>query len=113
MPSRLLRSLTAFAVLSAADLHALQGPPARCDRYESAVRADPTNLDAAANLGLCSVRDYEMIALDGDSTHLVFRSSWSTALRALRHAVELDRGYSRAYRPLFNILFAQTPDGCS
>jgi tetratricopeptide (TPR) repeat protein len=113
MPSRLLRSLTAFAVLSAADLQALQGPPARCDRYESAVRADPNNLDAAANLGLCSVRDYEMIALDGDSTHLVFRSSWSTALRALRHAVELDRGYSRAYRPLFTILFAETRDGCS
>ena len=113
MPSRLLRSLTAFAVLSVADLQALQGPPARCDRYESAVRADPNNLDAAANLGLCSVRDYEMIALDGDSTHLVFRSSWSTALRALRHAVELDRGYSRAYRPLFTILFAETRDGCS
>jgi hypothetical protein len=54
-----------------------------------------------------------MIALGGDSTHLVFRSSWSTALRALRRAVELNPGYSRAYRPLFSILFAETRDGCS
>jgi hypothetical protein len=64
-------------------------------------------------LGRCSLRDYEMIAPGGDSTQLVFRSSWSTALRALRHAVELDSRYGNAYPPLFNILFAETRDGCS
>ena len=113
MLRRCLLGLTTFAILSAGDVRALQRAPARCDQYLVAVQADPNNVDAAARLGLCSVRDYEMIALGGDSTHLVFRSSWSTALRALRHAVDVDRGYSRAYQPLFSILFAETRDGCS
>jgi len=113
MRSGWLLSLTTFSVLLAPDLRALQRAPEPCDRYEAAVRADPNNVEAASSLGRCSVRDYEMIGLGGDSTHLGFRSSWSTALRALRHAVELDRGYSRAYRPLFTILFAETRDGCS
>ena len=113
MQSGCLLSLTTFSVLFAPDLRALQRAPAPCDRYEAAVRADPNNVEAASSLGRCSVRDDEMIALGGDSIHLAFRSSWSTALRALRHAVELDRGYSRAYRPLFSILFAETRDGCS
>jgi tetratricopeptide (TPR) repeat protein len=108
-----LLGLTALSILSAAELRALQRPPAACDQYHAAVRADPSNVDAAASLGRCSVRDYEMIAPGGDSTRLAFRSSWSTALRALRHAVELDPGYSRAYQPLFRILFAETRDGCS
>ena len=55
----------------------------------------------------------EMIAIGGDSTRLEFRSSWSVALRALRHAVEVDPAQTRAYRPLFAILFAETRDGCS
>ena len=54
-----------------------------------------------------------MIAPGGDSSRLMFRSSWSTALRALRHAVDLDPTYRRAYRPLFAMLFAETRDGCS
>ena len=113
MLCRCLLSLTTFGIISAGELRALQRAPERCDQYQAAVQADPNNVDAAARLGSCSFRDYEMIALGGDSSRMVFRSSWSTALRALRHAVELDRGYSRAYQPLFNILFAETRDGCS
>jgi hypothetical protein len=63
-------------------------------------------------LGRCTVRDEEMVAPDGDSSRLAFRSSWTTALRALRHAVELNPGYVPAYQPLFFILFAETRDGC-
>jgi hypothetical protein len=105
-------SLAAFCVLVSPDLRA-QTPPRACDQFRAALRANANNLDAAASLGACSVRDYEMIAPGGDSTRLVFRSSWSSALRALRHAVEVDPRYSRAYRPLFAILFAETRDGCS
>jgi tetratricopeptide (TPR) repeat protein len=54
-----------------------------------------------------------MITPGGDSSRLAFRSSWTDALRALRHAVEFDPTYARAYRPLFAILFAETRDGCS
>jgi hypothetical protein len=97
------------AALWAPALRAQPRAPASCDPYQIALQADSTNLDAAARLGQCSVRDYEMIAPGGDSTRLVFRSSWSAALRALRRAVALDPGYSRAYRPLFAILFAETP----
>jgi tetratricopeptide (TPR) repeat protein len=113
MRSRFVLRLAALCAILPSNLPALQRPPASCAPYEAAVRADPANVDAAASLGQCSFRDYEMIAPLGDSTRLVFRSSWSTALRALRHAVELDRGYSRAYVPLFRILFAETRDGCS
>ena len=107
------RFLGLLCMLCTSDLHAMQYPAEACDAHEAAVRAEPTDLDAAARLGRCSVRDYELIALDGDSSRLVFRSSWSTALRALRHAVELDPGFERAYRPLFRILFAETRDACS
>jgi len=113
MRSRCLLGLAAFCTLVAPDLRALQRAPSACDQFQAAVRADPNNLDAAASLGQCSVRDYEMIAPGGDSTRMIFRSSWSSALRALRHAVEVNPGYSRAYRPLFAILFAETRDGCS
>jgi tetratricopeptide (TPR) repeat protein len=113
MPNRCLVTVMALAIISAGDLRAFQRPPQRCDQFESALRADPSNLDAAARLGRCSVRDYEMIAPGGDSAHLVFRASWSTALRALRHSVEVNGSYANAYQPLFTILFAETRDGCS
>ena len=113
MLNRCLVSLTACCALSSFSLGAQQRAPAACDQYQVAVKADPKNLEAAASLGRCSFRDYEMVAPHGDSSRLVFRSSWTTALRALRHAVELDPSYSGAYRPLFAILFAETRDGCS
>jgi tetratricopeptide (TPR) repeat protein len=113
MLNRYLVSLAACCALSSTDLGAQQRAPSSCDLYQVAVRADPKNLDAAARLGRCSFRDYEMVAPQGDSSRLAFRSSWTTALRALRHAVELDPSYSDAYRPLFAILFAETRDGCS
>lgn len=116
MQSRSLLRLVVCSVLLAPALPALQTaptPPPPCDQYVSAVRAKPNNLDAAARLGQCSFDDYVMIAPGGDSTRLMFRSSWSTALRALRHAVDLDPTYRAAYRPLFAILFAETRDGCS
>jgi tetratricopeptide (TPR) repeat protein len=113
MRSRCLSSLAVFSTLVGSALRAQQRAPAACDQFQTAVRTDPDNFDAAARLGQCSVRDYEMIAPGGDSTRLVFRSSWSVALRALRRAVEVDPRYSRAYQPLFAILLAETRDGCS
>ena len=90
-----------------------QRPVEACDRLEAAVRAAPDDANVAAAFGRCALRDYEMIAPGGDSTRLAFRSSWTSALRALRHAVQLDPTAARAYRPLFRILFAETRDGCS
>jgi tetratricopeptide (TPR) repeat protein len=113
MPGRCLPLLVALCAVQAPDLHALQRAPVPCDQFQNALRADPNNVDAAVRLGQCSVRDYEMVTIGGDSTRMVFRSDWSVALRALRHAVELDPGQSRAYRPLFAILFAESRDGCS
>src|SRR5690349_7785598 len=116
MQSRRLLRLAFCSVLLAPELPALQAVPSPappCDQYVAAVRANPNNLDAAARLGRCSFDDYVMIAPGGDSTRLMFRSSWSTALRALRHAVDLDPTYRAAYRPLFAILFAESRDGCS
>jgi len=116
MQSRSLLRVAVCSMLLAPDLRALQTvvpPSPACDRYVAAVQADSTNLDAAARLGRCSFDDWVMIAPGGDSTRLMFRSSWSIALRALRHAVELAPTYRAAYRPLFAILFAETRDGCS
>lgn len=114
MAARCFFSLSALLVFAPPDLEALQiRPPASCEPFQAAVAADPNNFDAAARLGQCTVRDLSMIAPGGDSTKLRFRSSWGVALRALRHAVELDPGYSRAYRPLFRILLSDMRDGCS
>ena len=113
MLNRCLVSLAACCALSSPSLGAQQRAPTPCGQYEAAVKADPKDLGAAVSLGRCSVRDYEMVAPRGDSSRLAFRSSWTTALRALRHAVELDPSYTSAYRPLFAILFAETRDGCS
>ena len=111
--SRCLMWLTPLCTLLARELPAVQWHVPSCVQYEAAVRANPGNLDAASRLGRCAIDDYEMVAPDGDSTRLRFRSSWSIALRALRHAVDLDPSYAPAYGPLFDILFAETRDGCS
>ena len=114
MHDRCLVPLAGLCILLARDLRALQPrEPESCDPYQAAFRADSNNLEAAVNLGRCIVRDESMIAPGGDSTRLMFRTSWSTALRALRHVVAVDPGYSSAYRPLFRILLSDTRDGCS
>jgi tetratricopeptide (TPR) repeat protein len=114
MPARYVVLPVAVCCFIVPELAALQqvGAPEPCDQDEAAVRADSRNLEAAARLGRCAGRDYEMIAPGGDSSRLTFRSSWTTALRALRRAVELDPTYRPAYRPLFRILLATTRDGC-
>ena len=113
MSKRCILCLTTLCAVLAPDLRAMQRAPESCERYEAALRASPNAVAAAVALGRCSFRDYEMIAPGGDSSRLAFRSSWSVALRALRHAVSQDPGLSTAYRPLFGILFAETRDGCS
>ena len=106
-------ALASLLAVFPAELRSVQRAPEPCDAYAAAVLARPDDLDAAARLGQCSIRDHVMIAPDGDSTRLKFRSNWTPALRALRHAVQVDPTYSRAYRPLFTILFADNRDGCS
>jgi tetratricopeptide (TPR) repeat protein len=105
--------LTALCTLLARELPALQQHAESCKPYEAAVRADPGNVDAASRFGRCAFDDYEMVAPGGDSARLRFRTSWSTALRALRHAVDVAPSYASVYRPLFDILFAEERDGCS
>ena len=101
-----------FVALLAVRLQA-QRPPESCEGYEATAHADSSSAQAWYRLGRCAFRDYEMVAPNGDSTRLAFRSSWTTALRALRHAVALDPRFAPAYRPLFAILFAEMRDGCS
>jgi tetratricopeptide (TPR) repeat protein len=101
-----------FVALLAVRLGA-QRAPESCEQFEAATRGDSASAQAWYRLGRCAHRDYEMVAPNGDSTRLAFRSSWTTALRALRRAVSLDPRFAPAYRPLFAILFAETRDGCS
>ena len=101
------------SAVSSLDLRALRQPVASCAQYEAAVRANPNDRAAAVRLGRCATDDYEMIAPGGDSARLAFRTSWTPALRALRHAVAVDPSFGRAYSPLFFMLFAETRDGCS
>src|SRR5262245_48383641 len=105
--------LTSLGVVLASTSGAQPRAPSACDQFAAAVQTDPNNLDAAVALGRCSHRDYEMVALGGDSARMVFRTSWTPALRALRHVIERDPSYSTAYRPFFSMLFAETRDGCS
>ena len=111
----LTRYVVTFALCAIfpAARQAQQSAPASCDQYEAAVRRNPDDVAAATRFGRCSFRDFEMVALGGDSSRLMFRSSWTPALRALRHAVAREPSYSPAYRALFAILFAENRDGCS
>jgi tetratricopeptide (TPR) repeat protein len=113
MQNRYFLSAVAFCTLVAPELRALQRTPTSCEQYHAAVRANPDNLDAAVSLGRCTVRDEQVIAPNGDSTQMAFRTSWTPALRALRHAVEVNPSYAPAYRLLFRMLFAEMRDGCS
>ena len=49
--------LTAASALSALQPGLSQRPPQACDQFEAALRTEPNNLDAAASLGRCAVRD--------------------------------------------------------
>jgi tetratricopeptide (TPR) repeat protein len=114
MTIRRFLSLAGLLALATPSVGAPQlRPPASCEPFRTAVTADPNNLDAAVRLGQCTLRDLSLIAPGGDSTRLAFRSSWTVALRALRHAIEVDPTYARAYRPLFRILLSEMRDGCS
>jgi hypothetical protein len=114
MHIRSLLGLAALCSAVASDARALQQrPPEACDAYHAAVRANPNDVAAAIRFGSCSVEDEEMVAVGGDSSRLVFRSSWAPALRALRRAVQLDPKQSAAYQPLFSILLNESRDGCS
>jgi len=113
MRNRFLLSVAALSALVATDLRAAQTPLRPCEQYENILRTDPNNLEAAANLGRCTLRDEELVAPGGDSTRLAFRTSWTPALRALRRAVAADPSYARAYGPLFRMLFAEMRDACS
>ena len=98
---------------TAPHLHGLQQSASPCAPLEAAMRANPDDQASAVSLGQCAVRDEEMVAPGGDSARLAFRTSWNPALRALRRAVQLDPGNSRAYPALFRMLFAELRDGCS
>lgn len=113
MRTRCLCVAAALCGALSRDSHARQRPPAACDQLEAAARANPDNPELATALGRCVVRDEELVAPGGDSSRLAFRSSWTPALRALRHTVMANSGYAAAYRPLMRMLFAEMRDGCS
>jgi TolB-like protein len=83
-----------------------------CRIFEAMIRSDSTDVEAWYNLGECSYHDLAVIPVPGDSTHLVFRSSWTTALRAFRKALELDPTYHLAFQHLQDALLAPTRAGC-
>ena len=113
MKTRRLLILSALLALIAPQLDAQSRRPSSCEQFQAAVAAEPNNLDAAARLGQCTIRDQQVVVTGPDSTHVQFRTNWAPALRALRHAVELNPAYTPAYRPLFRILLAEMRDGCT
>src|ERR1051325_3186948 len=55
-----------------------------CELYEPLVRADSTDAEALVGLGQCLYKDGSVEFVNGDSTKVVFRTSWNAALRVLR-----------------------------
>jgi tetratricopeptide (TPR) repeat protein/TolB-like protein len=83
-----------------------------CDAYGSLVRADSADVEAWYNLGECNYHDPGVIAVGGDTTHVVFRGSWNLALRAFRRTLELDPTYHLAFAHIPDILQAGQRTGC-
>ncbi len=83
-----------------------------CDVFAKMVRADSTDVEGWYNLGECSYHDQAVIPLGGDSTRMVFRSSWNTMLRAFRKTLELDPTYHLAFQHIQDALLVSTRGGC-
>jgi len=84
-----------------------------CEIYQALLRADSMDVEAWYNLGECSYHDQRVTGTDpSDSTKGAFRSSWNTAMRAFRRALELDPTYHIAFAHVPDILLVETRAGC-
>ena len=83
-----------------------------CATYHELLRADSSDVEAWYNLGECSFHDQGVVPLAGDTSRLVFRGSWNTALRAFQRALEIDPTYHLAYAHIPDILLVDQRTGC-
>ena len=74
---RLLGGYASFANNSWADA---------CRVFEALTKTDSTDVEAWYNLGECSYHDVIVVRDPADSTRMVFRSSWNTALQVSESA---------------------------
>jgi TolB-like protein len=83
-----------------------------CTIFGHMVQADSTDVEAWYELGECSYHDPVVVAVGGDSTHLAFRSSWNTMLRAFRRTLDLDPTYHLAFQHIQDALLSGNRSGC-
>jgi TolB-like protein len=83
-----------------------------CDGYASLIRTDSSDVEALYGLGECALADDAIVPFGGDTTHLVFRSSWNTALRSYRRAIAVDPAFHLAFDHALQLLIAPARIGC-
>ena len=83
-----------------------------CAAYNELLRTDSSDVEAWYNLGECSFHDQAVVALARDTSRLVFRGSWNTALRAFQRVLELDPTYHLAYPHIPDMLLVDQRVGC-
>ena len=86
--------------------------PRACGAYGSLVRADSADVEALYGYGLCLENDDMVEPVAGDTTHLVFRSSWNEAIKAFRRALAVDPTFHLAFDPVVTMLTAPRRLGC-
>jgi tetratricopeptide (TPR) repeat protein/TolB-like protein len=84
-----------------------------CEIFGRMVKADSTDVEGWYNLGECSYHDPAVVAVGGDSSHIVFRGNWNTMLRAFRKTLELDPTYHLAFQHIQDALLVSTRSGCA
>lgn len=86
--------------------------PSACSAYGSLVAADSSDVEALYGLGSCLIGDDMVIAVNGDTTNLRFRSSWNTAFRVFRRALVVDPTFHLAFDPIVRYLTLPARIGC-
>jgi eukaryotic-like serine/threonine-protein kinase len=84
-----------------------------CDTYRTLIRTDSADVEAWYNLGECSFHDNLVVPQAGDSTRMVFRSSWNTAVQAFARSLELDPTYHLAFQHIQDVLLNDQRTGCA
>ena len=107
LPARERTLVKAFS-----DMENRRYPPA-CQAFESLIRADSSDVEAWYQLGECSYHDMTVLPQPGDTAKKLFRSSWTTAIRAFRKTLELDPTYHLAFQHIQDAFLANARTGCA
>jgi tetratricopeptide (TPR) repeat protein/tRNA A-37 threonylcarbamoyl transferase component Bud32 len=94
-----MADVRARRLVSAVGALAEEHYPEACDRFRAVVARDPTDFAAWIGLGECQFRDGAVVRDSASPSGMRFRSSYASAARAYRRALELAPWLTGAFLP--------------